>query len=308
MRVQGFLYQDAIRPIAELDVNNNVSGIFVYGSKGNVPDYIERGDTRYRLISDNVGSVRLVINTTTGAIEQRLDYDEYGNVIQDTNPGFQPFGFAGGLYDPDTKLVRFGARDYDAETGRLTGKDPMGFRGGLANVYSYVSDDPVNATDPSGLRTYVCVYYSPAFGIYDHGHTGIGFDWTRPAPDAPPATQGFYPLGSSLGSPGALLPDRGALNRCTAIETTDSQELAVQRCLDDVNMNPGEFSLFRNNCSLIASHCLRSAGLPVPPIVQPYGLTDWLEENAKNLTDPEWQRLHPPLSTWMQDMGQCLPK
>jgi hypothetical protein len=37
-------------------------------------------------------------------------------VTADTNPGFQPFGFAGGLYDQDTKLVRFGARDYDPNT------------------------------------------------------------------------------------------------------------------------------------------------------------------------------------------------
>jgi len=35
-----------------------------------------------------------------------------------TSTGFQPFGFAGGLYDRDTNLVRFGARDYDPETGR----------------------------------------------------------------------------------------------------------------------------------------------------------------------------------------------
>ena len=52
-----------------------------------------------------MGSPRLVMNSSTGAIIQRMDYD--------TNPGFQPFGFAGGLYDPDTKVVRFGARDYD---------------------------------------------------------------------------------------------------------------------------------------------------------------------------------------------------
>ena len=34
-----------------------------------------------------------------------------GNITSDTNPGFQPFGFAGGLYDTDTGLTRFGARD-----------------------------------------------------------------------------------------------------------------------------------------------------------------------------------------------------
>jgi RHS repeat-associated protein len=56
----------------------------------------------------------------TGAIPQHLDYDEFGRVLQDTSPGFQPFGFAGGLYEPATQLVRFGARNYDPETGRWT--------------------------------------------------------------------------------------------------------------------------------------------------------------------------------------------
>ncbi|MCB9610787.1 MAG: hypothetical protein H6716_29655, partial [Polyangiaceae bacterium] len=37
---------------------------------------------------------------------------------------FVPFGFAGGIHDADTGLVRFGARDYDAVTGRWTSKDP----------------------------------------------------------------------------------------------------------------------------------------------------------------------------------------
>lgn len=39
------------------------------------------------------------------AVVQRPDYDEFGRVVLDTNPGFQPFGFAGGLYDSDTGLV-----------------------------------------------------------------------------------------------------------------------------------------------------------------------------------------------------------
>ena len=51
---------------------------------------------------------------------QEIDYDELGNVTNDTSPGLTPFGFAGGLYDKDTGLVRFGARDYDASVGRWT--------------------------------------------------------------------------------------------------------------------------------------------------------------------------------------------
>ena len=62
-----------------------------------------------------------------------------------------PFGFAGGLYDPDTGLVRFGARDYDPFTGRWTSKDPILFAGAQANLYVYVGNDPVNSLDPSGL-------------------------------------------------------------------------------------------------------------------------------------------------------------
>ncbi len=46
--------------------------------------------------------------------------DAWGQVLADSSPGFQPFGFAGGLWDRDTGLVRFGARDYDPEVGRWT--------------------------------------------------------------------------------------------------------------------------------------------------------------------------------------------
>ncbi len=122
---------------------------------------------------DHLGSPRLIINTATNTIAQRLDYDEFGNVIADTNPGFQPFGFAGGIYDRDTKLVRFGARDYDPETGRWTGKDPIRFLGGDTNLYGYVLNDPVNFTDPLGLWSISVGYYGPWGGEVIFGRDPI---------------------------------------------------------------------------------------------------------------------------------------
>jgi RHS repeat-associated protein len=92
---------------------------------------------------------------TTGQVAQRLEYDAWGQMVVDTNPGFQPFGFAGGLYDPQTGLLRFGARDYDPETGRWTTKDPILFAGGDTNVYAYVGNDPVNRFDPAGLWAFI---------------------------------------------------------------------------------------------------------------------------------------------------------
>ncbi len=148
---RAWLYQDALNPIAELDPDGTVVTRFIYGSRANVPDYILKDQVRYRIITDLRGSVRLVANSATGEIIQRLDYGPFGEVLADTNPGFQPFGFAGGLYDADTGLVRFGARDYDPSVGRWTAKDPIRFAGGQANLYAYVGNDPVNLIDPSGL-------------------------------------------------------------------------------------------------------------------------------------------------------------
>ncbi|RKZ90335.1 MAG: hypothetical protein DRR19_10400 [Candidatus Parabeggiatoa sp. nov. 1] len=148
---QGFLYQGSLNPIAELDGDGNVVSVFVYGSKANVPDYMLKGGKTYRILSDHLGSPRLVIDITDGSVVQRMDYDAFGNVLSDSNIGFQPFGFAGGIYDADTGLTRFGARDYDPETGRWTAKDPIGFDGGDSNLYGYVLSDPVNLVDPFGL-------------------------------------------------------------------------------------------------------------------------------------------------------------
>jgi len=150
--VQAFLYEHGLRPIAELDATGAVVSRFVYGSRLNVPDYLLKGGVTYRMVTDHLGSPRLVVNTADGTIAQRLDYDAFGNVLLDTHPGFQPFGFAGGLYDPHTTLVRFGARDYDTETGRWTSKDPIRFAGGDMNLYGYVLQDPVNSFDPVGLN------------------------------------------------------------------------------------------------------------------------------------------------------------
>jgi RHS repeat-associated protein len=151
---RALLYRDRLNPVAELEANGTLKSVFVYGSRRNVPEYMDRGGVIFRFVADHLGSVRMVVNLHTKVVVQRITYDAWGRVLSDSNPGFQPFGFAGGIYDIDSKLVRFGARDYDSVTGRWIDKDPIKFNGG-ANFYSYVNADPVNKIDPSGL---VCEY------------------------------------------------------------------------------------------------------------------------------------------------------
>ncbi len=148
---QRFVWGGDLGPAAEVDATGDVVTRFVYGLRGHVPEYMVRGGVTYRFVLDRQGSVRRVVDVATGAVVQSLDYDAFGRVVADTAPGFQPFGFGGGLYDPATGLVRFGARDYDADAGRWTSPDPLGFGGGDANLYAYVGNDPVNLIDPVGL-------------------------------------------------------------------------------------------------------------------------------------------------------------
>ena len=149
--VKGFMYANGLSPLAELDGSNTVVSLFFYGSRSNVPDLMVKAGIPYRILTDHLGSVRLVVNAQDGSVVQRMDFDEFGLLLNDTNPGFQPFGFAGGLYDPDTGLTRFGARDYDPAVGRWTAKDPILFASGGTNLYGYVLNEPINYNDPSGL-------------------------------------------------------------------------------------------------------------------------------------------------------------
>jgi RHS repeat-associated protein len=97
-----------------------------------------------------VGSLRVVADGF-GNVEKRIDYDSFGNIINDKNPSFEtPFGFAGGLHDRETGLVRFGYRDYDPDVGRWTAKDPIGFWGADVDLYGSSLNDPVNRIDPEG--------------------------------------------------------------------------------------------------------------------------------------------------------------
>lgn len=169
--VQGFLYDGQLRVVAELDGAGVVVSEFVYASRRHVPDYMVREGVAYRIVSDYLGSPRVVVNSVDGSVVQSIDYDVWGNVLSDSNPGFQPFGFAGGVYDGDTGLIRFGARDYEPRSGRWTTKDPVGFGGGDFNLYVYCVNLPTMYVDPAGLAPVLTPYNTMEEAVM------AGFSW-----------------------------------------------------------------------------------------------------------------------------------
>jgi hypothetical protein len=79
----GWLYE-CIRPIAEVDGTGAVVARFIYGTSPHVPDLMWESGVLYRFVTDERGSVRLVVNASTEAVVQRMDYDVWGNVMADS--------------------------------------------------------------------------------------------------------------------------------------------------------------------------------------------------------------------------------
>lgn len=145
-----YLWQDLTRLLAIFDGSDNLIMRFEYAD-GRMPVAMTKDGSIYYLTYDQAGSLKIVADTAANVLK-RINYDSFGNIIQDTNPLFEiPFGFAGGLHDRDTGLVRFGYRDYNPDTARWTAKDPIGFAGGDIDLYGYCLNDPVNWSDPWGL-------------------------------------------------------------------------------------------------------------------------------------------------------------
>jgi len=148
--VEKYLWKDLTTLLAIYDKDDNLKQRFEYADQ-RMPISMTQNGQKYYLHYDQVGSLRAVSDTSHNIIKE-ITYDTYGNMLTDSNEAFTiPFGFAGGLYDADTKLTRFGYRDYDAYTGKWTAKDPIGFSGGDSNLYGHVWSDPVNWVDESGL-------------------------------------------------------------------------------------------------------------------------------------------------------------
>jgi RHS repeat-associated protein len=90
------------------------------------------------------------VTDASGALTAAYDYDPYGRGKQTLGTFRATFGYASYFRHGASKLWLTVFRAYDPNQGRWLSRDPLGEAGGL-NLYGYVGNDPVNATDPLGL-------------------------------------------------------------------------------------------------------------------------------------------------------------
>uniref|UniRef100_A0A8C0FRB0 Teneurin-4 n=1 Tax=Bubo bubo TaxID=30461 RepID=A0A8C0FRB0_BUBBB len=121
-----FFYADLTNPTKVTHLYNHSSSEITslyYDLQGHLfAMELSSGDEFY-IACDNIGTP-LAVFSGTGLMIKQILYTAYGEIYMDTNPNFQIIiGYHGGLYDPLTKLIHMGRRDYDVLAGRWTSPD-----------------------------------------------------------------------------------------------------------------------------------------------------------------------------------------
>ena len=150
-----FFYADLSNPTRVSHLYNHSSNLITslyYDLQGHLIAMELSSGEEYYVACDSVGSPRAVFSSR-GRLVKEILYTPYGEVYQDTNPDFKlVIGFHGGLYDPLTRLVHLGRRDYDTLAGRWTSpnhelwgelsKEPKPF-----NLYAFKNNCPIGKVE-----------------------------------------------------------------------------------------------------------------------------------------------------------------
>ncbi len=108
------------------------------------------GNVRWHL-ANHQGSITDLVDNN-GAVVNHITYDAFGNVIDQTGPGFASrYRYTGREFVSELGLYDYRARYYDPVIGRFLSEDPLSFAAGDVNVYRYIGNDVINMRDPSGL-------------------------------------------------------------------------------------------------------------------------------------------------------------
>jgi RHS repeat-associated protein len=122
--------------------------IYVYGPSGTTIEQINNttGAVTY-LHHDQAGSTRLLTGST-GTVTGKCTHSAYGTPTCEGTTT-TPLGYDGQYTSADTGLIYLRNRVYDPTTAQFLSSDPL--KAITGEPYSYAGDNPLNASDPTGL-------------------------------------------------------------------------------------------------------------------------------------------------------------
>ena len=147
----------AAMPVVLQDETN----AYVYGL--DLISATDSGGSQTYFLHDGLGSVTDLTDINAN-VTATYSYDVFGAIRTQTGSSSNHWLFTGEQRDSESNFYYLRARYYDPAIGRFLGRDPLG----EGNGYSYVSNNPVNLTDPSGLSASLWEYLGiaePSFGI-----------------------------------------------------------------------------------------------------------------------------------------------
>ncbi len=172
------------------------SGALLYrdnATTGETTDYVRMGGrtvarlkttggatTTSYLHQNHLGSP-VAATDTGGTVLWREHWTPFGEKLVDPAGNQNDEGFTGHIDDAATGLTYMQARYMDPVIGRFLSNDPVGFspdQPQMFNRYSYTLNDPVNAFDPDGERTFwvqLDVWWGEIPTKAPHGHARPGF-------------------------------------------------------------------------------------------------------------------------------------
>jgi RHS repeat-associated protein len=116
---------------------------------------VKIGSAKYFYTKDHIESIR-ELTDSTGAVVARYDYDPYGNRHKMEGSGESEFGFTGHYLHAQSGLNLTKYRAYNADIGKWLSRDPIG-EADNPNLYTYVSNNPVNKVDALGLSASMAI-------------------------------------------------------------------------------------------------------------------------------------------------------
>ncbi len=174
-------FYDGANMIAEYNEKGNMKAKYNHNLGIDSPLSVQQGKNVYWYHADGLGSI-VALSDKHGFEAQEYSYDSFGNIKSENGIVDQPYTYTGREWDKKTGLYYYRARYYEASTGRFLQRDPMEFKAGdlnlyryvdsvgnpglltnmrpdmrdisriQANLYLYVSNDPINRVDPLGLK------------------------------------------------------------------------------------------------------------------------------------------------------------
>ncbi len=176
VEVERFVY-DGLNRALTFDAAGLLTHRYLFGPAIDEVLSDDSGAEVFWLMSDHLGTIRDVVDKT-GVVRNHITYSSFGSVTAQSNSTLLPaFGFTGREWDQETGLYSYRARMYDPVMARFLNEDPIGFSGGDANLYRYVSNNPILFTDPLGLESQDPSFLTDVVGetFADAGKFAAGF-------------------------------------------------------------------------------------------------------------------------------------